>query len=93
MRRRVEIGILTFDPDEEAGDFRVASQGRNFRAEPMQLAIGKAGVKRTMTDRMDRDLFPPSAAFRNRVVPFDLLPDRSGAEPANRVFSLGHAAL
>jgi hypothetical protein len=90
MGRDVEIGILALDPDEEAGDLRVETQRRDILTKSLQLAIGKARVKRLVTDRMDRNLRPTAAAFRDRMMPIDALTERAGAEPANLAVGIRH---
>ena len=90
MGRDVEIGILVLDPGEEAGDLRVETQRRDVLTKSLQLAIGKARVKRLVTDRMDRNLLSTAAAFRDWMMPFQAFTERAGAEPAILAVGIRH---
>ncbi len=90
MGRRMEIRVLVHDPGKEARDLIVAAEQCRRIPDPRQLRVGKTGMKRSVTDGMDRLLFPPAAALRHRVVPLGSPAERAGAEPAYRRARVGH---
>ena len=63
-------------------DFGIGAQYAQRASDPLQLRIGKAGVQRSVADRVDRLLLPPAAALRNRMMPFDPPAKRASTEPA-----------
>ena len=90
MGRRMKVGILVFDPGEEFRDVGVGPERSQVPADPLQFPIGIAGVEGAVTDRVDRDLLRPAAAFRHRMMPLHPCAQRAGAEPAMSGAGDGH---
>ena len=78
----MEIRVLARDPGKEACNLFVGAKAAQFAADPLQLRIGKAGMKRAVANGMDRPLLPPAAALWHRVMPLHPPAQRASAKPA-----------
>src|SRR6187399_2442414 len=80
----VEVRLLAADPGNESGELRMASKCLCRRIAAFERLVVEHRMDGAVADRMDRLGFPPTARFRDGVMPFHLSAERSAAQETGR---------
>lgn len=89
-RGGVKIRRFARDPAKISRYRIVLAQRFYMLPKPRQFNIRESGMQRSMADRMHRNRIAPTAAFGNRMVPFDTPAKWAFAKPAGLRVGISH---